>query len=171
MAKPPGELLEQLISSQRNALVRFLSRKLGSVEDAQEIAQEAFMRIHRLENPGELDNARAFLFQVASNMAIDQLRRRSLHHRYVEEEGGRLQDESVQQGPATPEELVTAREQVRLVFTAIEQMPSKPRQALMLHRVKGLSYGEIAREMGVSVSSVEKYILEALKHCRSTLVP
>ena len=40
----------------------------------------------------------------------------------------------------------------------------------MLHRVRGLSYSDIAREMGVSVSSVEKYILEALRHCREHLV-
>jgi RNA polymerase sigma-70 factor (ECF subfamily) len=171
MAKRPGELLEQLITSHRNALVRFLSRKLGSVDDAQEIAQDAFMRIHGLENADNIDNARAFLFQVASNMAIDQLRRRSLHARYVEDEGERLRDDSEPQSPASPEELVDAREQVRLVYQAIDRMPFRPRQALMLHRVKGLSYNEIAREMGVSVSSVEKYILEALKHCRNTMVP
>ncbi|MBK6286040.1 MAG: RNA polymerase sigma factor [Gammaproteobacteria bacterium] len=171
MAKRPGEVLEQLITRHGSALVRFLSRKLGSVDDAEEIAQDAFLRLHRLENTDNIDNARAFLFQVASNMAIDQLRRRRLHARYVADESGRLNDETEPQTAATPEALVTAREQVRLVFQAIEQMPLRPRQALMLHRVKGLSYAEIAREMGVSVSSVEKYILEALKHCRSTMVP
>lgn len=171
MAKRPGEMLEQLISSHGGALVRFLSRKLGSVDDAQEIAQDAFLRLHRLDNTDNIDNARAFLFQVASNMAIDQLRRRRLHARYVADESGRLNDETDPQTTATPEELVTAREQVSLVYQAIDLMPFRPRQALMLHRMKGLSYAEIAREMGVSVSSVEKYILEALKHCRNTMVP
>ena len=109
MAKRPGELLDALISSQRSALVRFLSRKLGSIDDAQEIAQDAFMRLHRLEHADDLDNARAYLFQVASNMAIDQLRRRKLHARYLEEEGARLQDDTAQQDPGTPEELVAAR--------------------------------------------------------------
>jgi len=81
MTKRAGEVLETLISSQGNALVRFLSRKLGSIDDAQEIAQDAFMRLYRLEHADDLDNARAYLFQVASNMAIDQLRRRKLHAR------------------------------------------------------------------------------------------
>jgi len=171
MAKRPGELLDTLISSQRSALVRFLSRKLGSVDDAQEIAQDAFMRLHRLEHADDLDNARAYLFQVASNMAIDQLRRRKLHARYLEEEGARLQDDTAQQDPGTPEELVAARQQLGLIYRAIEDLPLRCRQALMLHRVRGLSYAEIARDMGVSVSSVEKYILEALKHCREHLIP
>jgi RNA polymerase sigma factor (sigma-70 family) len=120
MAKRPGELLDTLISSQRSALVRFLSRKLGSVDDAQEIAQDAFMRLHRLEHADDLDNARAYLFQVASNMAIDQLRRRKLHARYLEEEGARLQDDTAQQDPGTPEELVAARQQLGLIYRAIE---------------------------------------------------
>jgi RNA polymerase sigma factor (sigma-70 family) len=170
MAKRPGEMLEELIASHRSSLVRFLSRKLGSVDDAQEIAQDAFMRLHRLENADDIDNARAFLFQVASNMAIDQLRRRNLHERYVEHEGERLQDETLQFDPGTPEELLAAREQLRLVYQAIEALPARCRDALMLHRVRGLSYSEIAREMGVSVSSVEKYILEALKRCRDQLI-
>ncbi len=171
MTKQPGELLETLISSQRNALVRFLSRKLGSVDDAQEIAQDAFLRLHRLEHADDLDNARAYLFQVASNMAIDQLRRRKLHARYLEDEGARQHDETEARDPGTPEELVAARQQLGLIYRAIEDLPLRCRQALMLHRVRGLSYTEIAPEMGVSVSSVEKYILEALRHCRQHLIP
>ena len=171
MAKPSGELLETLVTSQRNALVRFLSRKLGSIDDAHEIAQDAFMRLHRLEHADDLDNARAYLFQVASNMAIDQLRRRRLHARYLEDEGARLHDDTGHQDHGTPEALVAARQQLGLVYRANESLPLRCRQALMLHRVRGLSYAEIAREMGVSVSSVEKYILEALKHCREHLIP
>ncbi|MCG3169782.1 MAG: putative RNA polymerase sigma factor FecI [Pseudomonadales bacterium] len=169
MIDRPGELLEELIGNHREALVRFLARKLGSVEDAQDIAQEAFMRLHHLDLANELNNARAFLFQVASNLAIDQLRRRRLHARYLEDEGARLGNTAAQQDPGGPEQLATASEQLRLVYRAIDNLPARCREALMLHRVRGLSYGEIAREMGVSVSSVEKYILDALRHCRDQL--
>ncbi|MAZ89474.1 MAG: hypothetical protein CL693_17720 [Cellvibrionaceae bacterium] len=51
----------------------------------------------------------------------------------------------------------------------MDDLPIKCRQAFLLHRVKGLSYNDIAHEMGVSVSSVEKYILQALKHSRAVL--
>jgi RNA polymerase sigma-70 factor (ECF subfamily) len=175
MTQPPRKLLEELFSAHGKSLQRFLSRKLGNADEAEEIAQEALLRIHRLtsEQPDGLDNARAFLFQVASNMAVDQLRRRNLHQRYAQEEGSRnldpatLEDEGSSQ---SPEEIVAAREQLAAIYHAIETMPSNWREAFLLHRVRGLSYQAIAREMGVSVSSVEKYILEALKHCRKDLV-
>lgn len=170
MPKQPAQNLEQLVSGHRGELVRFLTRKLGSLDDAQEIAQEALLRIHRLEHADEIDDARAFLFQVASNMATDQLRRRSLQKRYLEVESGRVAELGGAADESTPEALVAAREQVARIYAAIDTMPLKSRQALMLHRVRGLSYTEIAREMDVSVSSVEKYILDALKHCREQLV-
>jgi len=170
MPKQLAQNLEQLVSGHRGELVRFLTRKLGSPEDAQEIAQEALLRVHQLENADQIDNARAFLFQVASNMATDQLRRRSLQKRYLESETDRAADLGGEPDFATPEKLVAAREQIARIYTAMDTMPLKSRQALMLHRVRGLSYTEIAHEMGVSVSSVEKYILDALKHCRQQLV-
>lgn len=169
MPRRAASALEQLIARHRQALVRFLTRRLGSVEDAQEIAQDAFVRILRLQNADEIDNARAFLYQVASNLAVDQLRRRSLHARFVAEEDASARDGGEPAGVATPEDLVAAREQLSRMYEAIDRMPLRPRQALMLHRLKGLSYAEIAREMQVSVSSVEKYILEALKFLRHML--
>lgn len=169
MPTRPGGAFEQLFVRHRRALIRFLSRKLGSVDDAQEIAQDAFLRLLRLENPDEIDNTRAFLFQVAANMAVDRLRRRGVQARVLEEGGDQAGEALEMQGPFTPEQEVAAREHLRLLFQSIEAMPTRCRQALLLHRLRGLSYAEIAREMGVSVSSVEKYILEALKHLRNAL--
>ena len=170
MPKQSAQNLEQLVSGHRGELVRFLTRKLGSLEDAQEVAQEALLRVHQLENADQIDNTRAFLFQVAANMATDQLRRRSLQKRYLESEADRAADFGGEPDFATPEKVVAAREQIARIYHAMDTMPLKSRQALMLHRVRGLSYTEIAHEMGVSVSSVEKYILDALKHCREQLL-
>ena len=55
------------------------------------------------------------------------------------------------------------------IYAAIDELPLKCRQAFLLHRNSGLSYSDIALELDVSVSSVEKYILQALKHCRAAL--
>jgi RNA polymerase sigma-70 factor (ECF subfamily) len=62
-----------------------------------------------------------------------------------------------------------ARETLTVIYQSLEGLPQNPRQAFILNRAKGLTYGEIAKQIGVSVSSVEKYILEALKHLRSVL--
>ena len=86
MTDSKEQFLKDLVDEHQLALERFLTRKLESPDDAREVAQEAYLRIHRMEQPQQLDNARAFLFQVASNLAVDQLRRRTLHFRFLKSE-------------------------------------------------------------------------------------
>lgn len=167
-----NRFLAELVHEHGTALEKYLARKLDSPEDAAEVAQEAFIRLHRMEAPQELDNARAFLFQVATNLAIDQLRRRKLHFRFIRSEKGQAAgDEPVDVNAiaASPDQIIGARQKLRAIYAAVDEMPLKVKQAFLLHRRSGMSYNDIAEEMQVSVSSVEKYILQALRHCRSRL--
>lgn len=166
--------LEELFQNHGPGLIRFLSRKMKSPEDAEDIAQNAFIRIQRVANSGELDNLKAYLYQTASNLAIDQLRREKLHHNYINQETTKhlSQDETSSPSNAdqcTPDRLLSAQRQLKEIRLALDSLPVKCRQAFLLHRNKGLSYAEIAHEMCVSVSSVEKYILQSLKSCRKAL--
>lgn len=172
MSDQKTQFLNQLVTEHGPALERFLARKLSNTADAAEVAQEAFLRVYRLKAPQELDNARAFLFQVASNLAIDQLRRRSLHYRFLKSEESYAVDGDAHEhaaGAATPEQILNAREKLALIYAAIDELPAKCRNAFLLHRNSGMSYSDIAQELDVSVSSVEKYILQALKQCRAAL--
>lgn len=151
-------------------LRRFLSRKVGNVEDANDLAQEAFLRIYKLQRPEDLENPRAFLFQTAANLAIDQIRREQVHTRYIRKElnpviAGEGHDFVM---PST-ERTVNATEQLDLLYAAMRKLPEKTRQAFLLHRAKDMTYAEIANEMGVSTSMVEKYIIQALRFCRKEL--
>lgn len=164
--------IEELFRQNGRPLVRFLSAKLRDPQQADEIAQEAYLRMQNLHEPEQLDNARAFLFQVAANMATDQLRRQQLHQRYIQSQLEKNMADSdlrpdIEHGP---DEQLIAQQKVAQINTALDCMKAKPKQAFLLHRRTGLSYSEIAEEMGVSVSSVEKYILAALKHFREHLV-
>ena len=62
------------------------------------------------------------------------------------------------------------REQILLLDKALEKLPEKPRMALLMFRVDGLSHSEIAARLGVSNSMVAKYIVRALQHCRDELL-
>ncbi|NIB42718.1 sigma-70 family RNA polymerase sigma factor [Pseudomaricurvus alkylphenolicus] len=170
MANNKHNRLESLFANHAKALVRFLKRKVNSEQDAEDIAQNAFIRIQRLAEEGELENPKAYLYQTASNLAIDMLRREKLHQNYLQQTFSRdqLADEEYSSltDYCTPERLLSARRDLDNLQQAMNELPLKCRQAFLLHRVKGLSYSEIAKEMSVSVSSVEKYILQALKHSR-----
>lgn len=172
VASDKDQFIADLVAEHGGSLEKYLARKLDSPEDAAELAQEAFFRLHRLEQPEQLDNARAFLFQVATNLAVDQLRRRQLQFRFfkaekVLTEDGELPD--LNGAGASPEQILGAQEKLRAIQRAIDELPFKTRQAFLLHRQNGLPYSTIAEQMQVSVSSVEKYILQALKHCRRRL--
>ena len=168
MEDEKSRFLRQLAERYGPALERYLTRKLDNPADAAEVAQETFIRLYRLEHPDQLDNARAFLFQVASNLAVDQLRRRSLHFRFLKAESVEVGEEG-SRDTASPEQIVSSREKLERIYQAVDRLPEKCRQAFLLHRTSGLSYSDIALELGVSVSSVEKYILQALKECRQEL--
>jgi len=165
-------ILEKLFNEHGLSLVRFLTRKTRSPEDAEDIAQGAFLRIQKLKLD-ELDNPRAYLYQTASNLAIDQLRRAKLHRGYIQSETPDISEIEDASSPkvdqATPERLLAAKEDLLKIEVTISKLPFKARQAFLLHRTKGLAYSAIAKEMGVSVSSVEKYILQALKQCHQAV--
>lgn len=162
-------MLAALYQEHRTSLVRFLVRRMKSVEEAEDIAQAAILRMEKLDSGVSLDNPKAYLFQVASNLAIDAIRRKEILHRYLQNESARIEAFSHDQDELSPERIVAAKQQLKQIQSALDKLPLKCRQAFLLHRRNGLSYSEIATDMGVSVSSVEKYILQALQQCRSAL--
>ena len=168
MNKARKTLLEKLFAEHGQALVRFVTRIVRNTEDAEDIAQHAYLRLQKLSNEKELENPRAYLYQIANNLAVDQLRRGKLHMEYVSQqipaEGETVNDDLADH--QSPERVLAARQQLQSIYDAMESLPLKCRQAFLLHRTRGLSYNEIAKEMNTSVSSVEKYILQALKACR-----
>ena len=170
--KEKEAFLAELVALHGVPLEKFLARKLDSPEDAAEVAQEAFLRLHRMQEPEKLDNSRAYLFQVANNLAIDQLRRRTLHYRFLNAEKSLAPDGEpidINAIAASPEHILSAQEKLAAIYEAVEELPLTVKQAFLLHRRSGMPYSAIAKEMNVSVSSVEKYILQALKHCRRRL--
>ena len=161
-------MLTNLCKEHGASLVRFLTRRLKNVEDAEDIAQAALLRIQNLDAGTSLDNPKAYLFQVANNLAIDNMRRNDILQRYLQTESLRNESQNAE-GALSPERIIAAQQQLRTVQHTISKLPLKYRQAFLLHRKNGMSYSEIATEMGVSVSSVEKYILQALRECRRAL--
>lgn len=151
-------------------LVRYLSRKVPNGEDANDLAQEALLRMHKFQQTRELDNAHAFLFKTANNLVIDQMRRAKVHDRYLSYEmhPDQSDDDNDKFAPSA-ERTVSAEQELERIYAVVDTMPEKVRRAFLLHRGKDLSYSEIAQEMDVSNSMVEKYIIQALKILRQEL--
>lgn len=167
MAEPADRFISSLFDRHGKALRRFLQARFGGEADVDDIAQEAWVRMQRVREPEQLDNARAFLFQTAANLAVDHLRRVDFERQhFVPDEDG-VADEA--RDFASPERALDADQQLSLVDEAIAELPSRCRQAFVMHRTRDMTYPEIARQLGVSTSMVEKYVIQALKHCRRRL--
>ena len=160
MAPGKSEFVTHLFEEQATPLLRYLIARFKNADEAREIAQEAWLRIYRLENPEQLDNAKAFLFQTASNLSIDRIRRANLERTHAEESNSFTQ---------SVEDTVDAQQRLRSIEAALFDLPQNCRQAFVMHRQHNMSYPVIADQLGVSTSMVEKYIIQALKHFRNKL--
>ncbi len=158
----PGEALDiaSLFRAHNHALVRFLTLRLQSENEAKEVAQEAYVRLLQLDRPGIQSFLRAQLFRIAMNLAVDRLRRRNLELRAARAE---LFDEL--DDVDEPERNVLAAEELGLVQRSLDELPETCRRAFLLHRLEGLSVEEIAQRMNVTGRMIRHHLGRALIYC------
>jgi RNA polymerase sigma-70 factor (ECF subfamily) len=144
-------------------LVAYLTVKLRSRDQAQDVAQETFLRVLSHDSSAPILKPRAFLYRTAINLTVDLFRKR---RRQAEES---LESEDIREAlsvPADQESAMEAKEQLRLLQKAILELPLRCRQVFLLHKFKGRSHAEIAEHLDISISMVEKHIIKATAYCR-----
>lgn len=138
--------IETLFRTYHQPLVRYLTRRLGDRDRAEEIAQETFVRALRQK---ELQNERAWLFAVATNLVRDEARRDTRHRRHLELLTAEARAESVEE----PRDELERAEERALARKAIDALGERDREALLM-KEEGLNYPEIALALGLSEASV-----------------
>jgi RNA polymerase sigma-70 factor, ECF subfamily len=139
--------LSQLFKAYHTPLVRFLTRRLGDRDSAEEIAQETFVRALRQET---ITSERSWLFAVASNLVRDEARRDARERKRLE----LIQSHAEAELASEPEPTAVERaEEQAFARQAIEMLAERDRDALLM-REEGLGYEEIAEALGLSVGSV-----------------
>ncbi|BCA56562.1 DNA-directed RNA polymerase sigma-70 factor [Nitrospira sp. KM1] len=144
-------------------LTRFLTRKLGCKELAADIVQDTYLRVTRVDHDTDVTHPRAFLFRTAANLATDAMRRQQLRSVY---EAGDVATEAIASQAPSAETVLEAQQQCRLLQEAVATLPPKCRTVFLLHKAQHLSYGEVAAQLNISKSAVEKHMSKALAHCR-----
>jgi RNA polymerase sigma-70 factor (ECF subfamily) len=163
--------IEAVIRATDPMLVRWLTRKLGDVETARDVAQSAYLRVWRHAETTPIDNPQALIFKAAANLAANEFRARR-RRRAVRVETAAGDDARLREIPGfdpCPEAELVSKQSLASSIAAIERLPEQVRRAFVLSRFEGLSYREIARAMRVSESSVEKYVIHALRALRENL--
>lgn len=142
-------------------LCRYVARVFGAgPPDPEDVVQQAFAAYAALERPEAVANPRAFLYRSAANIVINHHRRAAVQRRHAEEEE-RRQAATGEADGITPEVQLLNREQLAIVEGAIRAMDPRRRRFLLLHRIDGLGFTEIARREGLSESAVRNQIAKA----------
>jgi RNA polymerase sigma factor (sigma-70 family) len=162
--------LSDLYGRYRNELVAFVRKKFGQgPPEPEDIAQQAFLNF-AAQSPGTLvANPRAFLYRTAANIALNHRKHDRVGRRFLEPEPAT--HEICEARPDwDPEVVLAGRQQYHLLEKAIRAMPPLRRQVLLLNRVEGLSYAEIARRLNRSESMVRKQVAAAIRECGAVLL-
>lgn len=159
-------ILNDLARHYGPSLRRFFQRRAGPGADVDDLVQETFVRLANRANLEITEPVEGYIFQVAKSVLIDKARRSAVRTAANEIEQNVFErgDEGL-----SPERVFLEREALELAVKALFELPERTRVVFILHRFEHLQYREIAKRLGVSISTVEKDIMKALVHIGSVL--
>jgi RNA polymerase sigma factor (sigma-70 family) len=137
-------------------LRRFVRSRVANRQDAEDVIQDAYLRVLRYSAEHVVESEERLLFSAAKNLAVDSRRRRKVREKKVADCAVLAAEDS----PGS-DEVVDARQRLMHVEAAIALLPARCREIFLMHRIDGMSYSQIARSVGISVSAVEKHIARA----------
>lgn len=160
--EPAG--LAEFFERYKRRAYQFSLQMVGDPDDALELTQEAFLRLHRhWQRRNHSQPAAPWLFAVLRNLAIDLMRRRAVRRQM---QSGPEEHSSLEPGP---EALAARRQLGAAVWRAIERLPLEQREAILLRDFHGLSYAEIARATGATTGVVASRLHDARERLRRQL--
>lgn len=157
--------MHQAFMSAKDSLVRMVSR-LVPPKEIEDIVQETYVRICQMDNAAQhnIEQPRSFMMKTARNLALDHLKRAETRLA----EGAECESEFDMATPAHLDatfEQVASREEFGHFCEAVRQLPVQCRRVFVLKKVYGYSQREIAQELKISESTVEKHIATGFARC------
>ncbi|GAA0629067.1 RNA polymerase sigma factor [Brevundimonas kwangchunensis] len=166
MTAPAAHPLIPGYLAQRDALRRFFRARAGASADVEDLLQDLYLKVIAVDPGTEVKDLNAYLYRLASNLMMDRWRssRRGAARdgawREVTVTTGAGED--IADAPAA-DDVVIGRERLAVLLKTMEALPDKTRRIFRMHKFEGLSYAEVATRMGISRSSVEKHMMDALR--------
>ena len=146
------------------AFARTLARPMGA--DPEDLVHEVFARAITAENWADIDHPLAFAKRILQNLAVDEFRRRKVApiDAVADLDGLGIVDQ--QPGP---EAILIARDELRRLQAIVMTLPTQCRRVFTLRKIYGLPPQQIAVQLGISVSTVEKHLTKSLRLCSDRL--
>ena len=156
--------LERVVRRNDRDLKRYLSQRVGNRAEIDDLAQEVYLRLLRIERKDLVRCPEALLFRVAANAVYEWrlLARNRLPH-------GPSDLETLESQESEPATDVWRAELARALSDALEQLSPRCRAAVVLHRREQMTCSEVGQQLGISVGMVKKYLAQGIVTCRGYL--
>jgi len=158
------ELVARAFERFRAPLLRYLTDLLSRRDEAEDLVQETYLRLMRIENI-EVGRVRALIFKVATNLAYDRFRQRRAR-------GPHGDDEQLAELPGNqpaPDRIVALEQGIEIVKRTLLDLEPRCRQVFLLRTSAELDYDEIAKRLGISRRTAEREMQHALEVCQRRL--
>lgn len=163
------EAFDALFRKYIGPVVAFASSYVGSRARAEELAQDAFVQLYRARHHYQpRARFKTFLYRIVTNVCLSEVRRPHHRQQVGERPQERVTEVADHEGRTSEDDLVL-REDVGRMRLAVLALPPQQRAALLLARVEGLSYEDVARSLACSVSAVKSLIHRATVSLREQL--
>ncbi|BCA52865.1 putative RNA polymerase sigma factor FecI [Nitrospira sp. KM1] len=153
--------LSDLFFQHEQDLFRFLVRRIKCVFTARDLTQELFLKISAQQDTCHIQNQKAYLFRMAANLATDYQRIERNRAEILAEANDILWGGAEHRHA---ERVIIARQELARLEQALNELPSMSRNIFQLNRFGHKTQQEIAKELGVSISTVEAHIRKVLDH-------
>ena len=155
--------LDRLDRDFRRSLLSWFGRRTRDRADLEDMVQEVFERLVKRGGASELErqNLSAYVFETASSVLTDHLRKKATRHSDAHEPF-----DQNQHGGAdfSPEHVLMDRQQLARATAVLLELPERTRVIFVLRRLEGMRLNDIAKRLGISVSAVEKHMQRAITH-------
>ena len=141
----------------------FLYYKLGDIHQAEDIAQEVFIRAWKKRDEIIIDSVKSLLYTIANNLAINYFQSAKKKYEF------QLNDEEAPTSE-TPEFTMEEKEFAEKLNEVLEELPESQRVVFLMNRIDDLTYRQIAERLEISVKAVEKRMHGALKYLREHII-
>lgn len=158
--------VSELYSTHRQDLLLHLQSMVKDRDIAEELLHDTFIRVSRMPAISAIRKPRPFLIKTARNLALDYLRQQKARPAADMED---IDTELMAADPEHLEQLIKER-RLQQLKSAVAGLPPRAREALMLAKYREMPLKEVAREMEISQTMVEKHLKTALQKCRTALI-
>lgn len=148
-------------AAMRRPLLAYFRRRVRDASDVEDLVQEVFLRLTVRGAPDHLDGASGYIFQTAASVLADRYRRRTVRHA---DDHVMLDPEEHGEAGFDPHRILSGKQALDAAAAALRTMPDRTRMIFLLKRLDGLRHQQIATQLGISVSAIEKHVARAMEH-------